>query len=442
LLQISIDFGKVKLDTESKKEIMSKLLEERELRVILQQQLLQTYPYPLAVVKANMPGEDKRSLIQTIAVCEGYFELMKLKTKNVHYSYTIEGLIFFLSIDLSVEQLKNFCVDIEENHPLGRLMDIDVMNIRQQISRRNLDLSPRRCFLCDEEAHVCVREQMHAMDEIEDFILNAFKNYLFSNDSYTRWQRMIQTALIGELIKPLGYGCVTLDDVGSHSDMNALLFIQSAHIVSTEIALAHAFSDDFNRLREVGKVAEKKMFERTHGVNTHKGAIFLMLLVMAGLQHPDPVSHISFLCKDILADFESDDQSHGMKLFRQQGITGIRGLAKDGFSDLFNKYYPYFQSHSIDDTFLSLIGENPDTTLMYRGGMSLYNECREKAQKAEKMSDRAAFDGWMKMQRLSPGGSADMLSAILLIDLTLWNMEETNDEPTRKNRYRRYLGIE
>jgi phosphoribosyl-dephospho-CoA transferase len=103
LLQNRIDFGKVKLDTESKKEIMSKLLEERELRVILQkQQLLQTYPYPLAVVKANMPGEDKRSLIQTIAVCEGYFELMKLKTKNVHYSYTIEGLIFFLSIDLSL----------------------------------------------------------------------------------------------------------------------------------------------------------------------------------------------------------------------------------------------------------------------------------------------------------------------------------------------------
>jgi holo-ACP synthase / triphosphoribosyl-dephospho-CoA synthase len=389
-----------------------------------------------------MLGEDKRSLIQTIAVCEGYFELMKLNVKNIFYTYTIEGLILFLSIDLSIEQLKNFCVDIEENHPLGRLMDIDVMNVHQQISRRDLNLSPRRCFLCGEEAHVCVRQQTHSISDIDSFILDTFKNYLFGSDCYSRWQRLIQTSLIGELIKPLGYGCVTLGDVGSHKDMDALLFIQSAHIVSTEIAMAHAFSDDFNRLREVGKVAEKKMFERTHGVNTHKGAIFLMLLVMAGLQHSDSVSHISFLCKDILSDFESDDHSHGMKLFRQWGITGIRGLAKDGFSDLFKEYYPYFQSHSIDDTFLWLIGENPDTTLMYRGGMSLYNECREKAKKAEKMLDRAEFDGWMKMHRLSPGGSADMLSAILLIDLTLWNMEETNDEPTRKNRYRRYLGIE
>jgi holo-ACP synthase / triphosphoribosyl-dephospho-CoA synthase len=150
-------------------------------------------------------------------------------------------------------------VDIEENHPLGRLMDIDVINVRHQISRRDLNLSPRRCFLCDEEAHVCVRAQTHAIEvDIEDFILTAFKNYLLGNDGYSRWQRLIQTALIGELIKPLGYGCVTLGDAGSHSDMDALLFIQSAHTVSMEIAMAHAFSNDFDKLREVGKSPSRK----------------------------------------------------------------------------------------------------------------------------------------------------------------------------------------
>lgn len=421
---------------------MSELLEEREFRASFQKQICQEYPYPLTVIKANLPGEDKRSLIQTIVACEGYFELKKLNVKNIHYSYTIEGLIFYVSIDLSIEQLKNFCVDIEENHPLGRLMDMDVMNVHSQISRRDLNLNPRRCFLCDEEAHACVREQTHPISDIENFILATFKKYLRADDRQVRWQRMIQTALIGELIKPLGYGCVTLSDQGSHKDMDALLFINSAQTVSEEISKAHTFSEDFGQLREVGKIAEQKMFEMTNGVNTHKGAVFLILLVMAGLQHPDPVSHISLLCKDILSDFEVDDGSHGMRLFKEFGVTGIRGLAKEGFSNLFTQSYPYFQSHSIDDTFLWLIGENPDTTLMYRGGMSLYNECREKAKKAEKTLDRTQFDGWMKMQRLSPGGSADMLSAILLIDVYLWNMEETNDEPTRKNRYRRYLGIE
>jgi triphosphoribosyl-dephospho-CoA synthetase len=194
-------------------------------------------------------------------------------------------------------------------------------------------------------------------------------------------------------------------------------------------------------LRAIGKIAEQRMFEITRGVNTHKGAIFLLLLVMAGLQHSDPVKHISYLCKDILNDFVSNDQSHGMRLYKQFGVTGIRGLAKDGFKDLFKRYYPYFQSQSMDDTFLWLIGENPDTTLMYRGGMSLYNECREKAGKAEKLVDRLEFDRWMKIQGLSPGGSADMLSAIILIELYSWIMEEKKDEPTDKDRVRRYLGI-
>jgi triphosphoribosyl-dephospho-CoA synthetase len=151
--------------------------------------------------------------------------------------------------------------------------------------------------------------------------------------------------------------------------------------------------------------------------------------------------HISFLCKDILHDFDTDDQSHGMRLFKQFGVTGIRGLAKEGFKDLFKRYYPYFQSKPIDDTFLWLIGQNPDTTLMYRGGMSLYNECREKAGNTDKLQDRMEFDRWMKIQGLSPGGSADMLSAIILIDCYLWIMEEKNDEQTDKDRVRRYLGI-
>lgn len=421
---------------------MTNLLQERENRASLQKQICQANPYPLVVIKANMPGEDKRSLIATIVVCEGYFALKKLNIKNVHYTYTIEGLIFYLSIDLSIEQLKNICVKIEENHPLGRLMDIDVMNVHSQISRRDLNLSPRRCFLCVDEAHVCVRAQVHSISDVETFVVDTFRIYLKAKNEHDLWQRLIQTALIGELIKPLGYGCVTLGDQGSHKDMDALLFIDSAQTVSEEIACAHSFFEDFDQLREVGKIAEKRMFEVTRGVNTHKGAIFLMLLVMAGLQHLDPVSHIARLSKDILSDFEKDDHSHGMRLYKEYGITGIRGLAKEGFPILFTQSVPYYRTHSIDDTFLWLIGENPDTTLMYRGGLSLYNECREKAKRTMNVDDRLEFDRWMKIQGLSPGGSADMLSAILLIDGYWWIMEETNDEPTHKNRYRRYLGIE
>ncbi len=418
------------------------LLDEREVRANLQKQVTEDFPYPLAVIKANLPGTDKRCLISTVVVCEGYFELKKQKIIHAQTSYTAEGLIFYLSIDRDIRELKKICVDIETSHPLGRLMDIDVMDTRGQISRRELNLSPRKCFLCDEDAHLCVRNQTHTPDDIDRYILSVFRKYLVADDLATRWQRLLFTALIGELIKPRGYGCVTMSDDGNHLDMDAMLFIESAYIISHQMCKAYVYPDDFQKLRAIGKIAEQKMFETTGNINTHKGAIFLMLLVMAGLQWEDPVRHIVKLCENILADFDKAQSSHGMSLYHKHGITGIRGLAKEGFRELFEIYYPFYLKHSIDETFLKIISENPDTTLMHRGGIPLYNECREKAKRITNLQDRFAFDAWMKSQRLSPGGSADMLSALILMDCFMWIKEENKDEPTDQNRYRRYLRIE
>ena len=39
----------------------------------------------------------------------------------------------------------------------------------------------------------------------------------------------------------------------------------------------------FKDLREVGKVAEKEMYEATKGINTHKGTIFSMGILLAVL---------------------------------------------------------------------------------------------------------------------------------------------------------------
>ena len=418
------------------------LLDEREVRANLQKQLTEDFPYPLAVIKANLPGTDKRCLISAVAVCEGYFELKKQKIIHAQTSYTTEGLIFYLSMDADACELKRVCVDIEQSHPLGRLMDIDVITEKGQISRGDMGLSPRKCFLCDEDAHLCVRNQSHRPEDIERYILSRFRTYLMSVDPRTRWQRLLFTALIGELIKPRGYGCVTMSDNGSHLDMDAMLFIESANTISHPMSGAYAYPDDFQKLRDIGKIAEQAMFETTGNINTHKGAIFLMLLVMAGLQREDPVTHIAALCENILADFDNAPSSHGMSLYHKYGITGIRGLAKEGFRELFKIYYPYYLKHSLDETFLRIIGENPDTTLMHRGGMSLYNECREKVRSIASQQDRLAFDAWMKSQRLSPGGSADMLSALILMDCFMWIKEENEDEPTDQNRYRRYLRIE
>ncbi|MEY8292793.1 citrate lyase holo-[acyl-carrier protein] synthase [Carnobacteriaceae bacterium 52-44] len=55
-------------------------------------------------------------------------------------------------------------VNIEENHPLGRLFDLDVLMLDQNNevqgkSRTKLGLPVRRCFLCERPAKDCGRSR-------------------------------------------------------------------------------------------------------------------------------------------------------------------------------------------------------------------------------------------------------------------------------------------
>ncbi|HEX4916737.1 MAG TPA: triphosphoribosyl-dephospho-CoA synthase, partial [Limnobacter sp.] len=91
-------------------------------------------------------------------------------------------------------------------------------------------------------------------------------------------------ALRQEVDLPLKPGLVCPDDPGSHNDMDLHTFMRSVD------ALQGYFHDcfnlgaqgaDFRPLQLRGVQAERAMLAATQGVNTHKGAIFLMGLLSA-----------------------------------------------------------------------------------------------------------------------------------------------------------------
>ena len=61
------------------------------------------------------------------------------------------------------------CVKTEESLPNGRLLDIDITD-KRPISRSDLGLPPRRCFICSGVAAECVATQRHSREEIAAFI--------------------------------------------------------------------------------------------------------------------------------------------------------------------------------------------------------------------------------------------------------------------------------
>ena len=96
--------------------------------------------------------------------------------------------------------------------------------------------------------------------------------------------RAATLALHDELSLAPKPGLVTLIDAGSHDDMDAHTFMRSLFSLRryfVQIAEAGFGGADFAVLERCGIAAEARMLASTGGVNTHRGAIFMLGLLCA-----------------------------------------------------------------------------------------------------------------------------------------------------------------
>ena len=58
-------------------------------------------------------------------------------------------------------------MEIESNHEIGRIFDIDVYNVSgESLSRESLGLPERQCIICEGRAKVCVRSEKHSTHDL------------------------------------------------------------------------------------------------------------------------------------------------------------------------------------------------------------------------------------------------------------------------------------
>lgn len=127
------------------------------------------------------------------------------------------------------------------------------------------------------------------LDAIETRALAPLPTAPDSMDPSRSWScttigRAAVLALYDELILAPKPGLVSLIDSGSHDDMDASTFYRSL------FALRHYFTDmaalgqqrvPFSQLQTRGIAAEARMQAATGGINTHRGAIFMLGLLCA-----------------------------------------------------------------------------------------------------------------------------------------------------------------
>jgi len=157
------------------------ILLAREIRIKYQEELVKQYKMPILVIRVNYPGVNKDNYysqkITTIMekiICELFSYSINYKKKVT----TAEGPIVIMCINKDARSIKLMTLNLEDNHILGRCVDLDVYDEKGiSINRRDFRLAMRKCYICDDIAHNCVRSKKHSIEEVEGFIKSRFAEY-------------------------------------------------------------------------------------------------------------------------------------------------------------------------------------------------------------------------------------------------------------------------
>ena len=144
---------------------LQQILDNREARVDFQRILLRGYGCALVCFTVNMPGNIKRCAPSLAVYRAGVDTLRQRLAGHVLYYKKLDyptGYEAYFAVDLPAEDLKSMLVQLEETHPMGRMMDLDVLRPDgTAVSRGELGLPRRKCLVCGEDAKVCARSQAH-----------------------------------------------------------------------------------------------------------------------------------------------------------------------------------------------------------------------------------------------------------------------------------------
>lgn len=425
------------------------ILEARENRVLRQKELLARFGKPLICFTMNIAGPVKR----TDLICQGFrlgcgFLEAQLKGEGIPILFSQHeeaetGCQAFYVVDCAPARAKALCLQIEEEQPVGRLFDMDVLAPDGSKEARAI---PRKCLLCDQPAQICGRSRAHTVEALQHRTNELLREAVIAQDA-RHIARIAQQSLLYEVCTTPKPGLVDCHNSGSHRDMDLFTFMSSSAALfpyfetCARIGLESTALPPqavFSRLRMPGKLAEQAMEEATDGVNTHKGAIFSMgILCAAAGRLPQDLRTPEAVCAQCAAMLEGittrdfagitleNAVTNGQKLYVQYGITGIRGQAEAGFPAVLEAGLPTLEAGlarglSLNDAgcaaLLHLMVAVTDTNLIKRSDLQTRNTVTERIAcllqetPFPRQEELKRLDEDFIQKNLSPGGSADLLA--------------------------------
>lgn len=259
-------------------------------------------------------------------------------------------------------------------------------------------------------------------------------------------------------------GLVTRLSNGAHKDMSIFTFMMSSAVLSKafndlqDIGQAHrgTLAELFCKLRSYGVGAEAELLRVTKGVNTQRGILFAGGIVSAvsgyamnmGLSRDALLPLIKEMAAGLVArelkNLDHAAMTAGEKLYYKYGITGIRGEVENGFPSVVNYGLPaledaFDKGATINDALvhalIALMTVVEDSNVIWRTDYDTLLEVQRIAKNILSLGSVFTEKGRMAIaeteryflqRRISPGGSADLLSVTITLYL-LEHKEFPND---------------
>lgn len=456
----------------TKDPIISALLEARENRWHTKLSLVK-YGWHLISLQLNVPGYPKSNECseQFMHLVEQEFERFLIcraigkykKEKKKAKDAAGEWLVYLIpEANMDAQELKDLTEAFEESHPYGRLIDLDVLDSKAQVISSG---KAKKCFLCDESATSCRKAGKHTIDEVRNDMFQNMKAYneLCYNDNLVDTvSKYALKAMMYEVALSPKPGLVCHSSQGCHSDMDYRTFMDSMVDISpyfrdvANLAIEHKGNDlsgVLPMIREVGLKMEASMYKSTFGVNTHKGAIFLLAIsVFASIRvikkkkvfkaslFSSMIQQITrgMIQQELCSLKESSSLTHGEICFMKYGLqgAGARGEAEQGFPTVMHHALPFMKEHfsaefdklsyneladQLIPLLLKIIVNNNDTNVLFRHDKVVQEELKKKANEALEEYMNSNRDPylrlveWCNQMKISPGGSADLLAVSLFI---------------------------
>jgi len=284
-----------------------------------------------------------------------------------------------------------------------------------------------------------------------------------NNEKIKQLTQYAHKAVLYEVLLSPKPGLVDRNNTGAHDDMDLFTFIDAITALTPYFYEYTALGENhdamepptvlFQKARDMGFKAEVAMMQATNQVNTHKGANFSFAVILAAsayLTKEEQITfpfttkdtehlfhYVSLMCAGLVtADFKDLEKkehlSYGENLYQTYGISGIRGVAEDGYPILTEVLLPYLrqqlkkfpqnQEGVLLHNLALTMSAAEDTNLIHRGGIKAFHQVRQEAKEIYESNTPATiaesfkeYDQLLIERHLSPGGAADLLSLAIYV---------------------------